>query len=173
MKRIAWGFSLFGMTLLVIGVWLLVTAYASTNWPSVQGTVAEAKVTGRISQVSDPLRRHVEYIVEAKYYYLFEKEFYYSTRYSLGTGSTIADGFNSKSEAREWLKQSPYQKGANVTVHVDPKNPASAVLSSGIQWSTFVPLILGLLTLGFGGLCFWLSNQVTQNHQQKSNPRPG
>ncbi len=158
MKKIAWGFSLIGLVLMSVGVWLLLTAYASTYWPAVDGTIAESKVTGRISRVADPVRRRVEYIVEAKYYYLFNQDFYYSTRYSLGTGSTIADGFNSKSEARSWLQQSPYQKGAKVAVYVDPDNPESAVLSSGIRWSTFVPLILGLLILAFGGLCFWLTN---------------
>lgn len=167
MKKIAWGFSLIGLVLMTVGVWLLFSAYASTSWPTVDGTIAESNVIGRVSGGTASMRRRVEYIVEAKYYYLFDQKFYYSTRYSLGTGNTIADGFSNKSEARTWLQQSPYQKGAKVTVYVDPDNPESTVLSSGIRWSTFGPLILGVIMFGFGGLCFWLSKKVSQNRQQQ------
>ena len=150
MKIIGWVVMSLGALFIGIGFWMLSTAYLSTSWPTVEGQVVERKVMTRIGQPGDALRRHLEYSVEIVYQYEVGQKSHQASRYSLGSGDTIVGGFNEKSEAREWLKNSPYQQDQTVTVYVDPKDPTNTVLSAGVNWTTFMPVILGLLLLLVG-----------------------
>ncbi len=163
MKISSWVLIFMGGLLIGVGVWLLATAYASTSWPVVKGRLVDAKVAARISQTGDALRRHLEYYIKVEYEYMFDRQVYRSSRYSLGTGETIEDGFYDKSEARAWLKQSPYQLNSQVDVHVDPKDPENTVLSAGIRFSTWIPIILGLVFIGLGLLIKWLVDKQQVN----------
>ena len=150
MKIVAWVMIGLGVLFLGVGVWMLSTAYMSTTWPTVEGQVLEAKVVARIGQTGDAIHRHLEYSVVAKYQYEVNGINHQASRYSLGSGDTIVGGYGEKSEARDWLKNSPYQQGAAVTVYYDADDPSETVLSAGIKWSTFMPVILGLLLLVIG-----------------------
>lgn len=150
MNIIGWVLIGLGVLFLGIGLWLLSTAYASTLWPTVEGQVIETKVVGRISQGGSTLQRHIEYSIEVTYQYEINHVSHQAKRYSLGTGDTVAGGFNEKSEARAWLKNSAFNNNPAVTVYVDPNDPNNTVLSAGIKWSTFMPVVLGLLLLILG-----------------------
>lgn len=150
MKVVAWVMMGLGVLFLGIGLWMLSTAYMSTTWPTVEGEVVETKVAARIGQVGDALRRHLEYSVEVKYQFDVNGVNYQASRYSLGSGNTVVGGYSEKSEAREWLKNSPYQQGAAVTVYYDADDPSETVLSAGIKWSTYMPVVLGLMLLVMG-----------------------
>ena len=174
MNKIGMGFMVLGGIFLMIGAWITVTAFSSQFWPTVPGTVAEAKVVGQVSQVSDPLRRHLVYNVQVSYDYVVDNKSYQGTRYSLGSGDTVAGQFNEKSEARAWLRDSDFKSGQAVTVYVDPSDPENTVLSAGIKFTTWIPVIMGLLLLGFG---YWmvyslhpkvLSQQQQQAQQQQN-----
>lgn len=170
MKKIGWGFGVLTVAFFVVGVSLLLSAAQSMNWPSVKGHVVESKVVGRINQVGDTLRRYVDYVVEVKYSYFYEGELYFSKRYSHGTGTTAKDGFDDKYSARVWLLKSPYKADQQVTVYFDPDNPQSAVLQTGILWSTCIPIIIALCCGVLTWMCFWLNHKVlTHNKEQAQN----
>ncbi len=174
MNKIGMGFMVLGGVFLMIGAWITVTAFSSQFWPTVPGTVTEAKVVGQISQAADALRRHLVYSIEVTYDYQVDNKQYQGTRYSLGSGDTVEGGFNEKSEARAWLRESDFKNGQAVTVYVDPSDPENTVLSAGIKFTTWIPVIFGLLLLGFG---YWMSyflypkllSQQQQKAQQQKN----
>ncbi|MDJ1140778.1 DUF3592 domain-containing protein [Marinicella marina] len=170
MKKIGWGFGALTVLFFVVGAWLLFTAAQSMTWPSVDGKVVESKVVGRINQAGDTLRRYIDYVVEVKYSYFYQGELYFSERYSLGTGTTVKDGFDDKYSARVWLLKSPFTADQPVTVYFDPDNPQSSVLKTGILWSTWVPMIMALCCGVLTWMCFWLNLKVlTQNKEQAQN----
>ncbi|MFC3195725.1 DUF3592 domain-containing protein [Marinicella sediminis] len=156
MKTVSWVLAVLGLLLFAVGIWMLTTAMASNDWPTVEGKVVTPNVVGRLRQATNARHRSLEYIVEVTYRYQVKGRSYQAKRYSLGKGMTTADGFNDRAEAREWIKQSPYQPGEPVTVYVDPADPENTVLNAGIQGSTWVPVLLGLLF----GLLAWLNHHV-------------
>ena len=150
MNIIGWVLMCLGGLFLAVGVWLLSSAYMSTTWPTVEGQVIESKVVGRIGQAGNALQRHIEYSIEVTYQYEVNHVSYEAKRYSLGSGDTVTGGFNEKSEARAWLKNSAFSNNPAVTVYVNPNDPNDTVLSAGINWATFIPMIIGLLLLVMG-----------------------
>ncbi len=153
MNKIGWGFIGLGTLFLVVGVWIIWSAFSSSIWPTTQGVVTEAKVTGQISQAGDALRRHIVYSIQISYDYEVNNTKYQSKRYSMGSGNTVKGNFNDKTTARDWLRQSAFQSGRTVTVYVDPRDPENTVLSAGINWASWIPGLLGLILLVFG---YWM-----------------
>lgn len=145
MKIIGWVFMGLGVLFIGIGFWMLSSAYMSTTWPTVEGQIIETKVVARIGQAGSATQRHLEYTVEVTYQYEVDLNSHQASRYSYGDGDTVEGGFNEKSEARAWLKNSVYRNNPAVNVYVNPNDPKDTVLSAGINWGTFIPVIFGLL----------------------------
>ena len=160
MKKTAWGFVVLGTIFMCIGVWLVSQAKSSAQWPIVLGTISETRVVGRINLASDVLRRYIDYAVEVEYSYLVAGQFYLSDRFSLGSGSTVEGGFDTKKAARVWLKNSPYQVKENIKVYVDPKDPTNTVLDAGIHATTWIPIGLALCCGSLAWLLFRLDNRL-------------
>lgn len=137
-----------GGLIMAFGVWFVASAYASVTWDQVEGTVIKPKVVTRLKNASNAQLRSLEYIVEVDYAYRIDGIRYMKSRYSLGMGNTFQDGFSERSDARNWLKSSPYQSGSTIRVYVDPNDPNNTVISSGASWPTFVPLIMSFLFIG-------------------------
>jgi len=150
MHTIAKGLMILGGLFILIAAWLLFTAFESYQWPKVEGTITETKVVARVRQVDRPIHRYLDYAVEIRYRYFFNKKLYHGTRYSIGTGGTVAGDFNSRIEAKDWMAQSPYQTGRPIDVYVNPKDPAFTVIKRGFHWANWVPFILGLLMIVLG-----------------------
>lgn len=142
MKIISWVLISLAILFLLIGMWLLSTAYLSSQWPVAEGRITATKVAARISQAGDALRRHLVYHIEVTYSYQVAGKNYENSRYSLGSGDTVQGGFNDRAAARTWLRDSPWQLNRLVPVHVDPDDPENTVLSAGINWGTWVPMIM-------------------------------
>ncbi|WP_223789536.1 DUF3592 domain-containing protein [Marinicella meishanensis] len=160
MSKGGWVLVILGGLLIGVGAWMLGTAYASTSWPVVEGRVIESKVATRFSQASDPARRRLEYYIRITYAYTVDGQEYQSSRYSLGTGNTVEGGFYERAEAREWLQQSPYQLNHPIDVYVAPKNPTNTVISAGISFATWIPVILGFVFIACGFLVKALAKQL-------------
>jgi len=167
MNKGGWVLIVLGGLLMGVGAWMLGTAYASTTWPVMEGRVLESKVASRFFQSSDSVRRRLEYYIAVTYAYDVAGQEYQASRYSLGTGNTFQDGFNDRAEAKAWLQQSPYQINSPIQIHVSPGDPTNTVISAGIRFSTWIPVLLGLLFIGFGWMVKWLAVQA-QN--RPSNP---
>ncbi len=159
---------------LLIGMWLLSTAYLSSQWPVAEGRITATKVAARISQAGDTLRRHLVYHVEVTYNYQVAGKRYENSRYSLGSGDTVQGGFNDRATARAWLRESPWQLNRQVPVYVDPGDPENTVLSAGINWATWVPVIMAAVFFLLGYMIHMLlkksavqtaaTDAINQNH---------
>ncbi len=67
------------------------------------------------------------------------------SRYGFGEGDSIGRPFQKRSEAVQWLKDSKYKVGNQITIYLDPEHPSESVITNKIQWSVFVPFMLALL----------------------------
>ena len=141
---------LFGIFLLCFGIYFIATALASTSWEQVQGKIISTKISASLTNAGSTTQRRLVYRVESTYQYNFNTKSYTNNYFSLGSGFTVEGGFNKKTEAREWLKNSDYSTGKTVIVYVNPDDPEETVLSSGINIGTIVPVILGILFFVLG-----------------------
>lgn len=171
MNKGFWAMLVLGSLLLATGVWMLTTALASTSWPVVEGKVISSHVASRYINTRQTGSRKLEYYIRVTYRYEVNGISHQSERYSLGTGNTFEDGFFDQAEAQAWLAQSPYQRNQAIDVHVDPKDPSNTVISAGIGFATWIPLILGLVFTGFAVLLKWLGNNP-QWLQAKPSQQP-
>ena len=144
------GLMIFGILLIGLGGYFITVALASKSWDQVEGKIINTRIPASLSNSGSTTQRHLVYRVEVTYKYEFDGKNFKNSRFSTGTGNTVEGGFNEKSKAREWLKNSDYSIGKKVTVYVNPKDPEMTVLSSGINIGTIMPIILGLLFFGLG-----------------------
>jgi len=91
--------------------------------------------------------------VSVHYTYNIEENPYFSSRYSLGQGDRVSRRYKERSEA-EAEATSRFPEGMTVTVYHDPKQPTEAVLATGWNWGTFVPLLMGIFLSGSGWLFY-------------------
>ena len=110
-------------------------AGATENWPTVSGTIEDAKVT------SQRRKNRTDYSVVVTYSYTVGERTYRGSRYSV-TGNLGAD----RQEQANVLAKS-FRKGDKVQVYVDPEDPNQAVLAKGGTQKAW-------MTIGFGALLF-------------------
>lgn len=145
-KAAKWSIGVFmaiGLFFFSFGIYFIYEAKASTSWDQVEGKITNTRVAMRSTRSGNSTNYRYQYDAVMSYSYQVDGVTYHNNRFSLGSGDTIKGGFNEKQEAREWLKNSEYKIGRPITVYVKPGNPEETVISSGLNWGTFVPLILG------------------------------
>ncbi|MCB0355305.1 MAG: DUF3592 domain-containing protein [Bdellovibrionales bacterium] len=141
---------LLGVALVVFGVYFIWLAMDSLNWTETEASVASSTVRwsyvdgGRSSVKSESDK---QYYYEVTYAYTVNDIPYSSSRYSLGSGFTASSMFNEKEDAEAERKEL-YPQGRKISIYYNPQDPTAAVISNGIQWSTTVPLFLGLFFAG-------------------------
>ncbi|MCB9030687.1 MAG: DUF3592 domain-containing protein [Deltaproteobacteria bacterium] len=139
-----------GVALVVFGVFFIKSAMESVSWPQADAQVVSSVVRWRYI---DGARNRIKTDSDKQYYYEVTYSYnvdgipYTSSRYSLGTGYTASSMFNEREEADVERKEI-YPQGKAITIFYDPNSPTSAVISNGMQWSTTVPLVLGLFFFG-------------------------
>jgi hypothetical protein len=111
----------------------------------------------------------LEYYIKITYAYAVDGQEYQSSRFSLGTGQTVEGGFKERSKARDWLRASPYQLNQPIAVHVAPQDPTNTVISAGIRFATWIPVIVGLVFIACGLLIKGLVNHLSK--QNSAVPR--
>ncbi|MEZ5496816.1 MAG: DUF3592 domain-containing protein [Gammaproteobacteria bacterium] len=141
-------FMALGLFLLSFGIYFIYEAVASTSWNQVEGKITNTRIAMRSTRSGNSTNYRHQYDVTMTYEYQVNGIKYQNSRFSLGSGSTIEGGFNEKQQARDWLKNSEYKIGKAITVYVKPGQPEETVISSGLNWGTFVPMILGSLMIG-------------------------
>ena len=128
-RRDAWGAVLFGVFMIVWGVYARQQAMRSRFWPTVPGVVTEWRHSDSRGRTSTPSIRY-RYRVQSQSY----------------TGALI-------SYDRFWPDEdrvSTYPEGLQVDVHYDPADPAKAVLEPGPGPGAGLKLLIGLASLAFG-----------------------
>ncbi|MCU0228538.1 MAG: DUF3592 domain-containing protein [Bryobacterales bacterium] len=153
-----------GMLLIPLMAFLHVSANETRNWQTTEGKVTTNIVrrqltghtarTGR-SRFRSGDNRGVEFAPAATYRYQVNGQTFTSSRYGLGQGMPR---FREEVEARAYLNDG-FTAGSKVTVHYDPKDPSSAVLSIGSSSVFFYMGLFGVALLAAGALFVWLGRR--------------
>lgn len=169
LSRFGIGLGALGGLFSVFGVYFLFTANESLSWRSVDGAVVETQVVrdtrSRRGAAGATLSNYVEYYVSINYTYDVEGNSYSSSRHSLGQGNRVSRRFKERSDA-EAVAASRFPEGTMVTVYYDPKQPTEAVLATGWDWGTFVPLLFGIFLGGSGWLFYSASRSISVPPEQ-------
>ncbi|WP_198159740.1 DUF3592 domain-containing protein [Picosynechococcus sp. PCC 7003] len=156
LSRFGLGLGILGGLLSIFGIYFLVIANQSLSWPSVQGSVVQTEIRRETRSKGSPgatLNTYVEYYVSVNYTYDVEGHSYFSSRYSLGEGDRVSRRYKERSDA-EAEAISRFPEGTTVIVYYDPKQPTEAVLTTGWNWGTFTPLLMGVFFGGSGWLFY-------------------
>lgn len=166
LSRFGLGLGAIGGLLIVFGIYFLYIGNESLSWSSAEGSVVNAEVRtdvslrNRAAGVASNAR--VAYYVSVKYTYNVEGTPYFSSRYSLGEGDRVGGRSHPERSDAEAEAASRFPKGTPVSVYYNPKRPTEAVLETGWNWGTFVPLLLGLF-LGGAGWLFYAVGKKSPN----------
>ncbi|WPL13115.1 DUF3592 domain-containing protein [Thiorhodovibrio litoralis] len=165
------GVGALGALLIVFGIYFLFIANETLSWSSAEGSVLNAEVSTHVSLTKNPAgaarNTYVEYYVSVQYTYDVEGDSYTSSRYSLGQGERASRLYGARAEA-EAEAASRFPQGAAVTVYFDPKNPTDAVLKTGWNWGTFVPVLMGLFLGGTGWLFYAVGKSAKVPSESKA-----
>lgn len=120
---------------------------AETTWPTAGGVVLESMVKSARQNRSSSTSSE-RYWAKVSYQYQVNGQSYTCDQLNFGNATL--------SENKAKAKVDLYPRGANVTVHYDPANPAKAVLET--KASGFTPMLLAGIMLIVLGLmiAFWL-----------------
>lgn len=165
---LGWGLALFGLPLVLFGIYFAFLASDSNSWPQVEGTVSNSRV--RINSSVDQTNRAFSendsdrtYYPELTYSYTVDGQTYSSSRYALGES---APDFKEREEAQAAASAQP--AGSNVNVYYDPADPSSAVLRTGASTGSWVPLLMGLF---FGGAGLLILRMVSKLKPAAGRPQ--
>jgi len=130
----------FGIVLIVFGSRFIYLAQATQNWPQTKAVISRIKLIDSISSTSKQKTTDISVF----YHYQVKGQNYQSNTYNYGNGTTVNSRLKNRTAAHQWLQQSPYQKGHEIQVFYNPNNPEQAVIKTGANLWTFVPLFIGL-----------------------------
>jgi len=147
------GLLILGLLLMAFGIYFLILGNQTVRWPSVTGELANVMVIRQLD--TDPgasgaaKRLDTKYVLRLDYRYDVEGSTYFSSRVSIGSGSTASKEFNTRKEAEEEARNT-YKGVKELPVYYDPDNPSEAVLKPGWNLGTFVPSLIGLFLIACG-----------------------
>ena len=142
-------FGVFALLLLAVGAVMLWSASQSLGWEKTEGRIVTRSVRlDRSSQRNRRFRNHEDraHDVIVTYSYTVDGQRFTSQRHSFGRGTTAASG-GTRAKAQA-VADELFPSLTPIDVYYDPDDPEQAVLSPGLHWSTFVPLILAALMGG-------------------------
>jgi len=127
----------FGVAFAAFGILFAYQGCRTVSWPSVSGRVVSTRIDEALGSKGSTTYRPV-----ITYRYVVDGVEHTSDRLS---GAVITHG-------RSWAQGrcDAYPVGSEVTVYYNPRDPAKAVLESGMQWSSllFVAIGAGLFAAG-------------------------
>jgi len=164
------GLFILGLLLLAFGIYFLILGNQTLRWPSVTGELANVRVVRQLDTepgASGAAKRlDTKYVLQLDYRYEVEGSTFFSSRVSIGRGSTASREFNTREEAEEEARNT-YKGIKELPVYYDPADPSEAVLKPGWNWGTFAPSLMGL----FLTACGWYFRLVIKRAMvKKANP---
>ncbi|MGV6853254.1 MAG: DUF3592 domain-containing protein [bacterium] len=152
MKKVSIGIMFFGLVFVIIGVYFVVHQKL-TQWETATGSISQSTIkkhlTAHAGNVSNLAPRWT-YTVEIGYRYNVDEKDYFNTRFSLGTGKTVKDGFSNEQQAKNWLDQSEYKRGQSITVYYNPTDPKDSLIQTSTSIETLIPIFMGLFFIAAG-----------------------
>jgi hypothetical protein len=148
-----------GTLLLIFGINGVNRAIASSDWPSVTGTIVTSEVVREQRRDSDG-RRTTVYRADIAYEYEVD-----GARY-LGDSVAVGD-FSSSSRARADRITRQYPVDAQVEVFYDPEEPVTSLLEPGVSAKAFAMPGIGAVFLAAGlVMLYFLPRLISRAHEQ-------
>ncbi len=141
-----------GLVLVFFGVRFILLAQQTRDWQKTEATVTKINLIETRSSSNSTTSKQTTFEVSALYQYQVHGQHYQSEKYSYGDGAIIKSRLKNRFIAQQWLDNSPYQKGNKISIYYDPKDPKTAVIETGANIWTFIPLIVGLFFIVIFGL---------------------
>lgn len=132
-------FLLVGTLFSVKSLYLILNAYKSKSWPTVNGIIVSSEIEQK--SVMDSHRK--QYRLKIFYYYYVNNEKYESERISFSEKS-----YPTKIKAQEQLDK--YTKNSNIKVFYNPQNPTQSVIEPGWDWQNWGSIIIGVICFLIG-----------------------
>lgn len=148
---------IFGIIFLGVGIGLsywgygmLQEAKASSDWPSVTGTIVSSDVSSHRSTSGSGSKKKTSTVYEPviTYTYKVDGKSYTSDRITTGD-------YSSSSSKRAYRIANKYQEGSDTKVYYNPDEPYLSVLEPGTTFMSYLPFGMGLL-FGFVGVMTFL-----------------
>lgn len=144
---------LLGVLFALFGVYFIGLGNESGSWPDTQGTIesvtirTDTDMAGNAGLTVEERERRRRYFPSITYRWEVDGQSYTGSRYQLGTT-------HEKYAEREQAvaAAAKYRTDTTITVYYDPKDPSQAVLDKSASSALWVPLLLGLLLAGMGGV---------------------
>ncbi len=128
----------------VFGFELVEEAISARNWQTTEGYVKNVKLVRETRGKRQITTHHLS----ITYGYIVEQTAYTNDRYSFGEGKVASERFRSRSQAIATKNQ--YPANSKIIVYYNPDNPNASVLKRELEFTTFIPVILGLLVCSGG-----------------------
>jgi hypothetical protein len=122
-----------GVVPLGLGIWQRKQELSPRTWPQVSGTIVATRIDKKRTG-----RGGSEFVPTVEYEYCYDEQKFKSSRRS------AANFISGMKEAAESVT-SRYVVGSNVTVFVNPKNPAKSALEYGNTTLSWILIVLGLI----------------------------
>ena len=133
--------------LTVYGILVLIGGWRSYSWQTVQGEIDSVRVEKRttLNQVSKSRSGGEEFIPKVSFSFEIGDQSYSADNLNYFADPT----FPTRREAEEHAQK--FSSGKQVTVYVNPQDPAESVLTPGPNGTSYIPFSLGVAGIA-GGL---------------------
>ncbi len=136
-------FSIIALALISFGIYFIASAESSSNWIKTSAKVVSYNIVSTYSQ----RRIKSVYDIQIRYQYSVNNRTYTNQTISFGKGKTLKGGFNDRESAMQWLDASKFSMHKIIDVYVDPENPNKSLVYNGVNFITYIPLMIGLVFL--------------------------
>ena len=86
---------------------------------------------------------------------------------SFGKGVTLKNNFKTRDLALVWLNDSEFARNKIINIYINPNNPNKSVVFNGLNFITFIPLIIGILFMGL--IIYGFKYNSNKQHSTFSN----
>ncbi len=148
-----------GLVLVLSGLKFILLAQQTKDWQKTSATVTKINLIETTSSTSTTTSKQKTVDVSILYHYQVNGKPYQSDKYSYGEGKTVKSRLKNRTQAQQWLENSPFQKGNKISIYYNPEKPQQAVIKTGASMWTFVPFIIGLLLTLVFAIILWRVKQ--------------
>jgi len=137
-------FSAIAFALISFGIYFIASAESSSNWVKSSAKVVSYNIVSTYNQRGGVTKSRL-YAVKIRYQYTYNEKTYSNNMISFGKGVTLKNNFKTRDIALQWLNNSEFARNKSIDVFVNPENPNKSVVYNGLNFITYVPLIIGML----------------------------
>ena len=144
-----------GVVMTVFGARFILLAQSTKEWRKTQAVITQVNLIETTGSTSTTTNKQKTIDVSVLYRYQVNGKQYQHDKYSYGGGKNIKSRLKNHTAAQQWLHASPYIKGNEISIYYNPGNPQQAVIKTGLNIWTFVPLIGGLFVTFIFAFILW------------------